>query len=162
MKYINPFATDTCKTRRVVVAIADVSGSVKYYEEVGVESNDIDITARFVDIHRASDKEDRTNGAAIVFRGEDQFASPIVSCTFGPICKEDIRSEVSPENDNNSEEMNTVNNLLLVATTDGDLTLKHAADLGSKSNHDLEVSHFSIFLTVDLSFKLRLFHVEEH
>ena len=145
IKKIDQFTTDTHKHGRVAVAISDTSGKVKYYEETGEENSGIDYNDDCCDYSRTDDKEDRLTVAAVVFKGEDQFQSPIVACTFRPTYE--VGCEVLLEDDDHStEKITAVHNLLLVVTTDGNLALKHTDDFGAKTVHDMEV--FSSLLMI--------------
>ena len=133
---IKNFLLDTHKRGSVVVAISDVSGTVKYYQEMEENLSRDESLASPV-------TGDGVHIAAVVYKGEEKFSSPIVSCTFRPMVGKEIGNEGLFDDVDSYVEENEVNYLLLVVTTDGDLMHKHVDEFGAKSLHyDFEVFKF--------------------
>ena len=119
---IKNFLLDTHKRGSVVVAISDVSGTVKYYQEMeenlsrGDESLASPVTGDGVHI------------AAVVYKGEESF--PLIVFTFRPMVGKEIGNEGLFDDVDSYVEENEVH-LLLVVTTDGDLMHKHVDEFGA-------------------------------
>ena len=145
-----------------MVATTDISGTVKYYEEINESRYTTDGGILISDTQdRKSINADRGNVAAVAYKGEDQFSCPIVSCTFRSM--KELGRESSMEKCVGNENPGNRCSKLLLVTAHGALVIKDADNLGLQMSSELKVSQFFFKPLQSTRFTyLSLLHVEKH